>query len=64
MAVPLVWRKSSHSSGNGEDCVEVAGASGVVAVRDSKDPARGILRVPASEWHCFLGGVDVGEFDR
>lgn len=59
----MQWRKSSYSSGNGEDCVEVAGASGAVAVRDSKDPARGLLRVPANEWRYFLGGVEVGEFD-
>jgi hypothetical protein len=32
------WRKSSHSSGEGE-CVEVATlSSGVVGVRDSQDP--------------------------
>ncbi|WP_420812756.1 DUF397 domain-containing protein [Micromonospora zingiberis] len=34
------WRKSSRSGGNGGDCVEVAdNLSGVVGVRDSKDPA-------------------------
>lgn len=34
-----VWRKSSRSSGNGGQCVEVAmNLPGVVAVRDSKDP--------------------------
>lgn len=32
------WRKSSHSSGTGGECVELASAPGVVAVRDSKDP--------------------------
>ncbi|MFB4317622.1 DUF397 domain-containing protein [Actinomadura sp. 21ATH] len=32
------WRKSSHSGGNGGECVEVADLAGVVAVRDSKDP--------------------------
>ncbi|MUN35767.1 DUF397 domain-containing protein [Actinomadura litoris] len=32
------WRKSTHSTGNGGDCVEVARAPGGVAVRDSKDP--------------------------
>ncbi|WP_030174330.1 DUF397 domain-containing protein [Spirillospora albida] len=32
------WRKSSHSTGQGGDCVEVAGIASTVAVRDSKDP--------------------------
>jgi hypothetical protein len=32
------WRKSSRSSGNGGACVEVAGLSEGVGVRDSKDP--------------------------
>lgn len=35
-----VWRKSSRSDGNGGACVEVArNLPGIVAVRDSKDPA-------------------------
>jgi hypothetical protein len=34
------WRKSSRSGGNGGQCVEVAcNLPGIVAVRDSKDPA-------------------------
>jgi hypothetical protein len=32
------WRKSSRSTSNGGDCVEVAALHGVIAVRDSKDP--------------------------
>ncbi len=34
----LRWRKSSHSSAQGNDCVELASAGRVIAVRDSKDP--------------------------
>lgn len=33
-----VWRKSSRSSSNGGNCVEVARVGDAVAVRDSKDP--------------------------
>jgi uncharacterized protein DUF397 len=52
----LVWRKSSSSGGSGDqgDCVEVAFAGLVVAVRDSKNPVAGMLTVPASSWTAFL----------
>ncbi|WP_242883366.1 DUF397 domain-containing protein [Actinomadura litoris] len=32
------WRKSSHSGGVSDECVEVAAVSDVVGLRDSKDP--------------------------
>ncbi|TYK49379.1 DUF397 domain-containing protein [Actinomadura decatromicini] len=32
------WRKSSRSSNNGGNCVEVARLGDTVAIRDSKDP--------------------------
>ncbi|WP_106402873.1 DUF397 domain-containing protein [Actinocorallia populi] len=32
------WRKSTHSDPSGDNCVEVAGLPGVIAVRDSKNP--------------------------
>lgn len=32
------WRKSTRSTNNGGNCVELARAGRVVAVRDSKDP--------------------------
>jgi hypothetical protein len=34
----LRWRKSARSSGGGSNCVEVADAGRVIAVRDSKNP--------------------------
>jgi hypothetical protein len=42
------WRKSSHSSGGGEqtDCVELAELAGQVAMRDSKDPDGRVLVFP------------------
>ncbi|MFC4050230.1 DUF397 domain-containing protein [Actinomadura syzygii] len=40
------WRKSSHSSGNGGDCVEVARINDTVAIRDSKDPEGPKLLLP------------------
>jgi hypothetical protein len=52
------WRKSSYSSGNGGDCVEVARIlPGVVAVRDSKDPAGPALAFTPATWQAFLAGL-------
>ena len=57
------WRKSSRS-GAGE-CVEVAdNLTGVVAVRDSKDPAGPALVFPPTAWDIFVTAVKDGEFDR
>jgi Domain of unknown function (DUF397) len=33
-------------------------------VRDSKDPAGGVLVFTRAEWLAFLGGAKDGEFDR
>lgn len=51
----LAWFKSSHSAGNGGECVEVAVASGAVHVRDSKDVTVSALTVPARAWRVFVG---------
>lgn len=58
-----VWRKSSRSSDNGGQCVEVAmNLPGVIAVRDSKDPNGAKLLFTRDEWKAFIGGVMDGEF--
>jgi hypothetical protein len=58
-----VWRKSSYSSGNGGQCVEVTtGLPGAVAVRDSKDVAGPHLEVTAQAWSAFVTGIKEGEF--
>ncbi|SNS69915.1 protein of unknown function [Streptosporangium subroseum] len=49
------WRKSSRSNGNGGECVEVAAnLPGVVAVRDSKNPAGSALLFDPEVWADFL----------
>ncbi|GAA1220193.1 DUF397 domain-containing protein [Prauserella alba] len=59
----LAWRKSSYSGG-GNDCVEVAFTPGGTAVRDSKNPAGGMLRMTASEWDVLLTAARSGILDR
>jgi hypothetical protein len=50
----LAWFKSSYSSDEGGDCVEVATRPGTVHVRDSKDTARPGLAVGPDAWASFL----------
>ncbi|MEV5572503.1 DUF397 domain-containing protein [Spirillospora sp. NPDC052269] len=45
------WRKSSYSSDKGDDCVEVAGMTSSIAIRDSKDPDGGVVCAERSEFH-------------
>jgi hypothetical protein len=55
------WRKSTRS-GEG-NCVEVAdNLPGVVAVRDSKDPAGPVLTFAPDAWAGFLAAVKRGEY--
>lgn len=49
--------KSSHSTLEA-DCVEVArNVPGVVAVRDSKDPAGPVVLVASAAWDAFRAGL-------
>lgn len=57
------WRKSVRSGG-AQDCVEIAdNLSGVVGVRDSKDPESSALAFTRGEWSTFVGQVKNGTFD-
>lgn len=58
------WRKSTRSNAGG-NCVEVAdNLTGVVAVRDSKNPGGGALAFAPDAWQVFVAGVKTGTFDR
>ncbi|MFJ2577432.1 DUF397 domain-containing protein [Kitasatospora aureofaciens] len=61
-----VWRKSTHSGGS-DGCVEVAdgatGVTGMLPVRDSKDPGGPVLHFPSPAWQAFVTAVRAGEFD-
>jgi hypothetical protein len=57
------WRKSSYSGGNGGNCVEIArNLPGVIAIRDSKDPAGGALVLPPGAFAVFTAGIRAGVF--
>ncbi|MFI0485551.1 DUF397 domain-containing protein [Actinomadura sp. 9N215] len=59
----LRWRKSSRSSGQGGNCVEVAELAAVVAMRDSKDPDGPKLALGRAAWRAFADQVKANEFD-
>ncbi|MER6119857.1 DUF397 domain-containing protein [Streptomyces sp. NPDC001743] len=51
------WFKSSYSSGEGGECVEVAAAPTHVHVRDSKQLSGPVLTVGPGAWAGFIGLV-------
>jgi hypothetical protein len=56
----LHWFKSSYSdSSEPGDCVEVATTPVTIHIRDSKNPAHGILTVSPGTWAEFV--VSVGD---
>lgn len=56
-----VWRKSSYSSGNGGQCVEVAlNLPGIVAVRDSRDLHGTTLVFTVATWQSFTRDASKG----
>ncbi|MET8141679.1 DUF397 domain-containing protein [Sphaerisporangium sp. NPDC005288] len=53
----LTWRKSSYSSANGGECVEIGTLSYGVAIRDGKAPEKGHLTASAAAFGAFLAGL-------
>ncbi|MEU0656245.1 DUF397 domain-containing protein [Streptomyces albogriseolus] len=49
-----VWTKSSHSTDEGPDCVEVAATPANILVRDSKIPQGSRLTLTPTAWTSFL----------
>jgi hypothetical protein len=56
------WRKASYTQNSG-NCVEVAdGYTGVMPVRDSKDPEGPALVFRSEAWAGFVKGIKAGDF--
>ncbi|MFE2644385.1 DUF397 domain-containing protein [Streptomyces nigra] len=50
----VTWTKSSYSTDEGPDCVEVAPTPDRILVRDSKDPDGPRLTLTPTTWTAFL----------
>lgn len=60
----LNWLKSSFSTGDGDNCVEVAaGAAGATHLRESDDPRTVVATSPAA-FGVLVRGIKAGEFDH
>ncbi|MBP8533758.1 DUF397 domain-containing protein [Streptomyces sp. MK37H] len=61
---PLQWRKSSFSTGDAANCVELAAdPTGTPHLRESDDPEVVISTTPAA-LRAFLRAAKAGRFDR
>jgi hypothetical protein len=55
------WRKSTYSGQDG-NCVEIAAnLPGIIAIRDSKNPAGPALTFTHSGWAAFIRGIKAGD---
>jgi hypothetical protein len=59
----IEWRKSSRSTGQGGNCVEVATLAPAIAVRDSKDPDGPRLTLVPTAWQALTGHIKNGTHD-
>ncbi|MFJ8489552.1 DUF397 domain-containing protein [Streptomyces sp. NPDC094038] len=53
----LNWFKSTYSSNDGPDCVEIAITPATVHVRDSKDKDKATLAFADRAWSAFVGVI-------
>ncbi|GAA4317072.1 DUF397 domain-containing protein [Actinomadura luteofluorescens] len=58
MSIPVSphtrWRKSTHSGGVENNCVEVADLIGLIGIRDSKNPTAGHLTLTRQHFTSLL----------
>jgi hypothetical protein len=57
----LIWRKSTRSGVNGNECVEVACDGQYVLARDSKNRTGGTLMCLPQDWGAFLDKIKAGD---
>jgi hypothetical protein len=60
MSLSRDWVKSSYSDPQGGNCVEARQVGMTVQVRDSKDPAGGVLTFTATGWQALAAALKDG----
>ncbi len=60
MALSPAWAKSSHSTPNGGNCVQVRRTTNAVQIRDSKHPDGPVLTFTTAEWRAFTAAIKGG----
>jgi len=58
------WRKSSHSTQEGGQCVEVADLQLTLGIRDSTDPHGPVLQFGRDAVASLLNRIKTGQLDR
>ena len=58
-----VWRKSTYTQPQGQNCVEVADLDTGIAVRDSKDPDGPSLLLARESWRNITARIKQGWHD-
>ncbi|MFE2263461.1 DUF397 domain-containing protein [Streptomyces griseosporeus] len=61
MSADLNWLKSSYSSGQGGECLEIAPTPHTIHIRDSKFPTTPHLTLSPAAWAAFVrhSAVDI-----
>ncbi|MDQ0600920.1 hypothetical protein QF037_005265 [Streptomyces canus] len=57
MSTDLDWFKSSYSSGQGGECLEVALTPTTIHIRDSKTPTTPTVQITPTTWTTFLNSL-------
>jgi len=58
------WRKSSHSSPNGGECIEVARLHHAIGIRDSKNPYHGHLTITPNAFRTLIHHIKQEQLTR
>jgi hypothetical protein len=61
--VTAQWRKSTRSTAQGGDCVELARLTRVIGIRDSKSPQMGSLSLSGEGFSQLIKAIKDDKYD-
>jgi hypothetical protein len=59
----IAWRKSGRSSGQGDQCVEVAALPSGIGIRDSKNPTGSKITLSRREFGRLVDAIRAGRHE-